>query len=283
MSERYYVPDAQYSIAELMKKEVQGQIALSCGLRIPDGIIVHPGTDFVWDKYPCITKPGKSVQGKGKADIHVAANQDELRTCLREIEADEVQIQEYIKKKMEFQLIGCSLNNGDMIFIPGFTSIIRQPMNTNTGYLQYSPIQQLQYNQEAVKKFIRKTGYSGLFSVEFLRDENDNDYFLEMNMRNDGNAYCVKSAGVNLPYLWCYYQVNNVLPQESLEAKESVYFIPDFLDMKAGIKRVGIIKWIAQFFGAKSHSLYNTKDMKPFMFDLHRRIVHHIKVPLKRR
>ncbi len=49
-----------------------------------------------------------------------------------------MQIQEYIEKKMEFQLIGCSLEKGEKIIIPGFTQIIRQPDNTNTGYLRYS-------------------------------------------------------------------------------------------------------------------------------------------------
>ena len=42
----------------------------------------------------------------------------------------------------------------------------------------------------------------------FVRDNEGNDYFLEINMRNDGNAYCVTSAGVNLPYIWCYYQLH---------------------------------------------------------------------------
>ena len=52
---------------------------------------------------------------------------------------------------MELQLIGCSLNAGEKIIIPGFTKLIRQPKNTNTGYLLYSPIDQLDFDREAVK------------------------------------------------------------------------------------------------------------------------------------
>ena len=72
---------------------------------------------------------------------------------------------------------------------------------------------------EKVEKFIREIGYKGLFSVEFIRDAVGNDYFLEINMRNDGNAYCVQCAGVNLPNIWYKYAAN---PQA--EIKESVRF-----------------------------------------------------------
>lgn len=40
-----------------------------------------------------------------------------------------------------------------------------------------------------VRYFIRDLGYSGLFSLEFIRDKSGKDYFMELNMRNDGNAY----------------------------------------------------------------------------------------------
>lgn len=138
---------------------------------------------------------------------------------------------------MEFQLIGCSLDGGETIIIPGYTRILRQPRNTNTGYLEYSPIEGLDYDSEAVHEFIRKIGYSGLFSVEFIRDENNKDYFLEINMRNDGNAYCVKSAGVNLPFIWCYYSVFGQLPNLPMTFSNSIRFIPDFNDLKVALSQ----------------------------------------------
>ena len=177
---------------------------------------------------------------------------------------------------MEFQLIGCSLNGGEIIIIPGYTDIIRQPDNTNTGYLLYSPISNLNYDKKAVKTFIKKIGYSGLFSLEFIRDENDVDYFLEINMRNDGNAYCVKTAGVNLPFIWCYYQMNGRLPEEALKFDKPVWFMPEFSDIRRGIKTVGVFKWVQQFLTAKSHAVYNLRDMKPFWFQIRHIIIKRI-------
>ena len=43
----------------------------------------------------------------------------------------------------------------------------------------------------ACKKFIKHIEYQGLFSMEYLRDKQENDYFMEINLRNDGNGICV--------------------------------------------------------------------------------------------
>lgn len=261
----YFIPNTEVDILNLMSKEVQAEYAIKSGLNVPESIIVRKGEKTNWNNFPCIIKPLKSIIGAGKADIHVVKDSEELNHVLDMIQADMIQIQKYINKKMEFQLIGCSLNGGEKIIIPGFTDIIRQPDNTNTGYLKYSPIAGLTYNQVGVERFVRTIGYSGLFSIEFIRDNDGNDYFLEINMRNDGNAYCVKSAGVNLPYIWCYYMENGKLPEnEPVTFVKPVMFIPDFNDFIRGVKSVGFFGWIKQFFQAESHSIWNRYDMKPF-------------------
>lgn len=269
----YYTPSTIMDIGALMSKDVQGKIALDCGLKIPVGKIFDRKSPVDWNIFPCITKPLKSVEGAGKADIHIARNKEELDSFLRETSAQYIQIQQYIAKSMEFQLIGCSLNAGQKIIIPGYTKIIRQPANTNTGYLLYSPIHNLHYDLTPAEVFLRKIGYSGLFSLEYIRDDKGEDYFLEINLRNDGNAYCVKSAGINLPYLWCYYNVYHTLPDVKYTFEKPVFFIPDFLDLKMGIKSVGLLGWLREFIQAKSHTLYNYRDMKPFIFEVYKHIL----------
>ena len=90
------------------------------------------------------------------------------------------------------------------------------------------------------------------------------DYFLEINMRNDGNAYCVKSAGGNLPFIWWYYNIYGDISSLLTTIEKQVYFIPDWLDFRRGIQRVGIINWVKQFFKAESHAVYNKQDKGPF-------------------
>ena len=276
LSEHFYLPASKRDISQLMEKNVQDAVAKSCGLHVPKSTVVTRGNNFEWNCFPCISKPLKSVSGAGKHDICIVSSYSELESMLGKITAEEIQIQEFISKKMEFQLIGCSLNGGETIIIPGYTKILRQPRNTNTGYLEYSSIENLDYDSGAVNEFIRKIGYSGLFSVEFIRDENDTDYFLEINMRNDGNAYCVKSAGVNLPFIWCYYSIFKQLPDLPLSFGKSIRFIPDFNDLKVALSQRKILEWFCDFIKAESHSIYNKKDIRPFLIEVINQVKKHI-------
>ena len=90
------------------------------------------------------------------------------------------------------------------------------------------------------------------------------------------SAYCVKTAGVNLPFIWCYYQVNGRLPEEALEFDKPVWFMPEFSDIRRGIKTVGVFKWTKQFLTAKSHAVFNLRDMKPFWFQIRHIIIKRI-------
>lgn len=276
LSDSFFLPSSKIDISQLMEKNVQDEIAISCGLHVPKSTVVIQGNDLPWNSFPCITKPLKSVIGAGKYDICIASSYNELKSKLEKIKAEKIQIQEFISKKMEFQLIGYSLNGGKKIIIPGYTRILRQLCNTNTGYLEYSPIEGFDYDSEAVNEFIRKIGYSGLFSIEFIRNENNRDYFLEINMRNDGNAYCVKSAGVNLPFIWCYYSMFGQLPDLPLSFSNSIRFIPDFNDLKVTLSQKCAQKWMIDFVKAESHSIFNLKDIGPFLVEVVNQIKRHI-------
>lgn len=259
----YNLPSTKLDIRECMSKEKQSKLAAECGFYLPQSSVFLKHDNIIWNKFPCIIKPIKSVLG-GKADIKISNNIVELQSALKNVSSDTIQIQEYINKKMEFQLIGCSLDGGKEVIIPGYTTIIRQPDNTNTGYLKYAPIKELSFDIQRAKKYLNKIGYSGLFSLEFIRDNNNDDYFLEINLRNDGNAYCVKTAGVNLPYIWVYYQTFHKMPNCSKSVGKTVYFMPDWNDFRRGIKTVGVIGWLKESKQAESHAVFNKKDIKPF-------------------
>ena len=268
LSDYYITPSVNIDIHQMMNKEFQTKIAEKNGLTVPKSSTIKNKNIADWNIYPCITKPIFSIAGAGKSDIKISNNEDELRQALEETVANSVQVQAFIKKSLEFQLIGCSLNEGEFVIIPGYTNIIRQPKNTNTGYLKYSPISQLNCDLEGIKRYIKAIGYSGLFSIEFLRDEDGKDYYMEINMRNDGNAYCVTSAGVNLPFIWVYYNLCQSFPIEEIcTFYKPVLFIPDFSDIHLGINEVGFFGWLRQMYQAESHSVYNKKDIKPIIVD----------------
>ena len=53
--------------------------------------------------------------------------------------ADPVSACKRVHGFIRYKFIGCSLDGGASICIPGYSRILRQPDNTNTGYLEYCP------------------------------------------------------------------------------------------------------------------------------------------------
>lgn len=260
-------------IAEAENKDFQSKLALKCGIDVPQSLIIKKKELSTalknWGHYPCIIKPLDSING-GKNDIHICNNEAKTIKDASLCHCPKIQIQKYINKDFEFQLIGLSLNSGNSVVIPGFTNIIRQPNNTNTGYLKYCPIEELEYDISKVKNYIKELGYSGLFSIEFLKGKDGKDYFLEINMRNDGNAFVVTTAGINLPYLWYYFCCNGTLPaKEPVSFKKTVYFMPEFSDIINVIKgRINLFTWIKQVINADCCAVFQMRDKGPFWCEL---------------
>ena len=281
----YFLPNAkkkQGEINKLMDKCRQNEIAEQCGLLLPETKQGRSVEEIeTWNAYPCIIKPIESILGS-KADIKLCYSKEELIANIITYNGRPFFIQRFVEKEMEFQFIGCSLDNGEKVIVPGFTKLIRQPLNTNTGYLKYVDIKKFD-NKVLVQKvcdFVRNIGYEGLFSVEFLRDKSGKDFFLEINMRNDGNSYCVTASGVNLPYNWYLYKTNQVLGNITL--RREVLFMPELEDLKLCIKmKYNLFKWLKQFFFA-SHAVFFWRDPLPFYRKCFPSLVHFVvKIPLK--
>lgn len=262
--EGYYILPGcpkQSHITYLMDKTIMIKMAKERNLKAPQ--IWRLPDDFEKICYPCITKSFVSSHG-GKEDVRIFENETSLRAFLDTCQ-DEIFVQEFIEKKEEVQFIGCSINGGETIIIPGMTRILRSQPNTNTGYLEYCPIDPF-YNETVnnSKLYIKDCCYSGLFSIEFLRDKNDHVYFLEINFRNDGNAWCVTAAGVNLPVIWVLASQGEAYDSELQEVRR-IKVMPEFQDFKLVLQRkVGLIRWLRDVFRTDSFMDWNRKDKKPF-------------------
>lgn len=190
-------------LSSWMNKTKQTSAANFIGLDVPKSWFVNDNSipnDIV---YPCLAKPLTSVQN-GKKGFCKCSNEEELLKYISEKSYNKsFQLQQYIDKEYEFQFLGCSLNNGEEIYIPGRTHIETTTGYNNLVFLKFDNYEP-EFNELVVKtkKFIKLLGYSGLFSVEFMRGQDGKDYFLEMNCRNDGNGIAVTSSGTNLPYIW---------------------------------------------------------------------------------
>ena len=268
-------------------------LAESVGMNVPLTRIVKRGEtldDFV---LPCITKSVSTLKG-AKSNLHICRDIDQLNAVLsKQTQYSEVQVQQFIDKDFEFQFIGCSINAGEKIIIPGRTHIDRPNGYDNTFYLEYLDFDN-SFDQalSQAEEFIRRTGYSGVFSIEFIRDNSGKDYFLEMNFRNDGNAICVTASGTNLPYLWYLSQVKPdavqaELAQSTFKPVRLTPFLHYFYNMTTG--EVGFREWLRNNFRTTQFSAYFKDDTAPFWHHmkkerntLFRGLVHKLLHPARR-
>lgn len=229
----FYVPGTKEpgKITRLMNKKAMGELASKMGLIVPKTKIVNANTVNEIDDvlFPCITKPVDSKSGS-KDEIVICETKEKLKSFLTKHGKDYV-VQRFIDKQFEFQLIGCSLDEGNEIIIPGVSVICRQTKSSNTGFLHYTSLDETyRHTVNAARLFIREIGYSGLFSVEFLRGKSGIDYFMEINFRNDGNTISVAYAGVNLPYIWYLYCTGADYKSEIVSIHDE-YVMPEFAEL----------------------------------------------------
>ena len=263
LSNFFFLPgaDEQGRISYLMNKKVMSNLAIKTGLQIPLTIY---GDDLNKENIPlpCILKPLISRKGS-KSDIRICKTIEDVRCGLEQIGADNVQIQQYIDKDFEYQLIGCSTDND--VIIPGVSHILRPCKGSNTSFLHYEPLKDGFYEIKKCKEFVRRSGYKGLFSLEFLRDKCGQDFFMEINFRNDGNAICVTEAGVNLPYIWYLACLGQDYKDEMNKQIKSSYVMPDVAELKLFLTgQISIIDYLNDLRKTNRFMEYDANDPKPF-------------------
>lgn len=251
-------------INRLMSKDVQQNYATAAGLTVPKTWTLTKEDQIPSDiVFPCIVKTEISVQGT-KSDIVVCHDINELEKSLTK--SVPYIIQEYIEKEYELNALGCSINHGDTCIIPGIIHKIRE-YPEGKGSSSFSVLKDFNdypgLDVNSICKLIKLLGYEGLFSVEFVY-KNQQYYFLEVNLRNDGNGYIPTSAGVNLPYMWYCYCVGEIfdIPKASLPH----YFMADVRDIFHVIKAKSLLfkTWLKDLRRTNCYLLYNKKDPNPF-------------------
>jgi len=260
---KYWFPYSIYSsVTSLQDKRKMGELAQECGLKIPAS-----SADF-----PLILKPSNSIHGK-KDDILVCSCREQYDEYFKTHSRQDTLVQKYIDKTLEFQLIGCVTKDGNII-IPGYSSILRPCKGSNTSFLKYSALPDSFCNMDACRQFLTATGFRGLFSMEFLRDSDGRDYFMEINFRNDGNAICVTNSGINLPYIWYLSCLDEDYHSHGSITPKTIHVIPEFEEISlCSSKQITFGEMISDFHKADYGMEWDRKDPVPFLNLLKRRII----------
>ena len=214
----FFQSGEQGRINELMNKKVICDLAESCGFKAPKNEVVKKGEMPKTLSYPIITKTLKSIIGAWKADSFICRNEEELRNAYKKIAASDLILEEYINKKNELALEGFSVNGGQGVFVPYGISFFRFHPGAYGHYMWCKWMEDRELLSR-VESLIRKCRYEGCFETEFIVDQNDQLWFLEVNFRYSFWNYAVTFGGLNYPLMWA----ESMLAGRIVPPEESAY------------------------------------------------------------
>ena len=256
----FLTPARGYHINKLFNKRNQCKLAESCGLTVPKSYVLDRSKliDRLPIEFPVLLKPLYSTKGE-KSDIHICRQSEDIQNSLAEAsKCHTFLLQEFIEKEYELDCIGVRTENE--VFIAGAVKKIRHyPELIGAGaYGLFVPISKLNINEDGIKHFLEQAHYYGPFSIEFLHRGKDN-YFMEVNFRNEGLAYVATAAGANLHamYINPAYKVDKSKIKDIYMMNYSI----DFLYVKSG--KLSLTQWLVDFFKTRCFININLKDLYP--------------------
>lgn len=272
LSEFLILPNAnnkQGEITRLMDKNVMRIYAEEAGFDLINNTTIVPlsYTQEQIEKvnYPCLVKPTNSLDGT-KNDIRKCINKQQLKDTLKELSTHNhhVEIQDYIEKEVELLIMGCVLRSGEVV-MPLFLGKKREDpcLEGSTAWSLCTP-DFSNFNKQKMRRFFDLINYRGIFSLEYLV-KGDKLYFLEINLRNDGNGYSPTFGGVNLPYLWAMDAVGEDMSQYPRIITKSFHAQVESTDFSYLKKNpTKILSWLIDTVRTECYMVANKKDIEPW-------------------
>lgn len=275
----------QGRISYFEQKKVLCDLAFISGLRVAKTWPVKRGEIPDDIEYPVITKPGSSYEG-WKQDYYICKSREELILAFEKIKGKDLLLQQYIQKINELCLDGIAINNGKDIMIA---------ISSNYTYIlpDYYSMEMIisnfenEYIRSSVNHMLEKIGYNGIFSIEFLIDNDNKLWFLEINFRNSTWSYASTKLGMNLPILWAQGMLVGKIPSDSLKRIPSGYKamaeVPDFEQRVRKHKMLSFQEWLQEVKSCDCLFFYSSRDLKPFLYVWGGKLINRIKTFIERR
>ena len=255
-------------IAKYMDKFEILELAKKHGLKTLKTICVDKGAFPEGLEYPVITKSISPVVGGWKSDVHICQNEEELLAAYAKIKAPQVIIQKFIDKKNEYCIDGFCAAKGTIMF----NAIESRYNYMIPGY--YSPYMTVQnFGQTEIGKslagMMKEVGFEGIYSIEFLIDQDDTYYFSEINFRNSTWSYAATKAGMNLPILWAQTMLSGKLEGDPIVPIEEGFMAmvePIDYGKRVPTERAEWGEWLRDFREAECPFYYSKDDIEPFLY-----------------
>ena len=111
------------------------------------------------------------------------------------------------------------------------------------------------------------TGFSGIFSIEFLITKDNDLVFLEVNFRHSTWALSSKFGGANLPLIWAQSVLAGKLCTGKLQLRQTPFkAMAELADFNENVRHgnLSLFQWIKDFKNCECTYIYDAKDKVPF-------------------
>lgn len=252
-----------------MRKDVMCELAVELGFNVPKTWVLNLDEGVKdWDVFvfPCITKALKSSKGQKNA-THICQDQEELQSAVLDAKCytDFLLVQEFIEFDQGYCTLGVRFNNSKGTVIGSTGKRIRSNLHAY-GYPTFSHLEHglpPRVSEEAIKFFVEKTGYTGVFSFETIV-AGDKTYFIEINFRTDGKIFGMPATGCNIIAQWICDSAEISFPVDSPKKDVYIMFGPeDYEHVRA--KELVVGNWAKDVFRTNCFHVWNLKDPMPFI------------------
>ena len=253
-------------IAKFMDKEVILHTAEDCGIEIPKSERIPNGVLPTSIPYPIITKSIRSTAGGWKNDVFVCRNEEELKNAYKNIKSNPVLIEEFIEKENELCVDGISVNGGAEVYMPFKVNYLRFTNKAYGNYMQVAPFEDDELKYKIIQLF-RKTGFSGIFSIEFLITKGGGLKFLEINFRHSTWTFSSRVGGADLPLIWANSCIKGHLDIKGINLKtEPFTAMAELADFNDHVRHgdLSLVQWLKDFHNCPCTYIYHPKDKNPF-------------------
>lgn len=277
LSERYCLFNCsgrQGELSRWMDKGTMVKQAAQSGFVIPRSTHVDlesvTGDIFRSTTFPCIVKPQKSSEGH-KTDFRICNDKSSLEQAFSEIRpvCRYVQVQQYIRPDYEISVLCFRHRASGICAVPGLLRKLATCQSVSSlGMSTYAQVRKSLeplVDENVVRRFLDTIDYHGLCSIEFFVKDGI-PYFLEINLRVDGNLFIYTTAGCNMPRLFMELMQNPcyVPSKEQLRIDREVIGMTEVSFVKYTWKHPLLM--LRVWWQTECYSIFSWKDPLPFLF-----------------
>ena len=172
-----------------------------------------------------------------------------------------------IRLMLMIALEGLSINNGEEVFIPVQGEYLRL-MTGEYGSWKQNEVYCLGDDLKCkIQEVLKTIAYTGVFEAEFLKDNDDKLYFLEINFRHTQYNHALTDMGVNLSKIFVESMLNGRLCVDDKLSIKSPHLVmnesKDFSYIR--MMNISLWKWCLDVVKTNSFYIYDRRDIRPFI------------------